>query len=399
MSIESPTATETSSAPEAATSPAAEPAAATQPEAPAPAPEKPVSKPSGNYILAGIDLGTNTSCIKAINAETGDEICSKVVPTIVGSSDRGILAGILPGDSGELFGNDALEHGLHLSLSRPLKDGVIADLESTTKFAKHLRDIIDPEGKATIHAVVGIPSNSDEESIENVKKAITGVFDAAFLVPEPFLAAYGFRDENRLGEPGYIDPVKNSLFIDIGAGTTDYCIIQGYFPTPEDQLSMSIAGDDVDQQLAKGLAAAYPDTRISPTKITEYKEEFSYVGEPRLGMKVRVPVAGKPKTIEIGNQVGEACNMLLKNIFDSLEKVIPMARPDSVFEMLGNIILTGGGSMIDNMADELERMLLESGYENPKVQVAGEDFKVFVAQGALKVASAAKPEQWASSKL
>ena len=71
MSIEPPTATETSSAPEAATSRATEPAAETQPKAPEPAPppQQPVSKPSGNYILAGIDLGTNTSCIKAINAE------------------------------------------------------------------------------------------------------------------------------------------------------------------------------------------------------------------------------------------------------------------------------------------------------------------------------------------
>ena len=398
MSIETPNVPESSSAPLGASAPATTPAAVTQSESAA-QPQPVVSKPTGDYILAGIDLGTNTSCVMAVNAETGDEICSKVIPTIVGSSDRGILAGILPGDSQELFGIEALDHGLHLSLSRPLKDGVIADLEATTKFCRHLRQTIDPSGKATIHAVVGVPSNANEESIDNVKKAITGVFEAAFLVPEPFLAAYGYRNESRLGEPDYIDPVKNSLFIDIGAGTTDYCIIQGYFPTPEDQLSMPIAGDDIDEHLAKGLAEAYPDTRISSTKITEYKEQFSYVGEPRLGMKVRVPVAGKPKTIEIGKQVGDACNMLLKNIFDSLEKVIPMARPDSVFEMLGNIILTGGGSMIDNMAEELERLLLESGYEDPKVKVAGEDFKVFVAKGALKVASAAKPEQWANSKL
>jgi hypothetical protein len=55
--------------------------------------------------------------------------------------------------------------------------------------------------------------------------------------------------------------------------------------------------------------------------------------------------------------------------------------------------------MIKNIAPELQRMLLESGYEDPHVHVAGEDFKIFVAQGALKVAKAAKPEQWASSKV
>jgi len=361
--------------------------------------EEPAAAASSKYIIAGLDLGTNTSCIQAVDAATGNEVCDTVVPTIVGYADRGILAGILPNDSAELFGTEALRNELHLRISRPLKNGVIEDVDAASKFVKHLRDIVDPEGKATIHAVVGIPSNADEEAKDNVQKAVSGIFDSAILVPEPFLAAYGFRDESRLKDPEYVDPVKNSLFIDIGAGTTDYCIIQGYFPTPEDQLSMPIAGENVDERLEEGLAEAYPDTRISLNKVREYKEKYSYVGEPQYGMKVRVPVGGKPRTIEIGKQIGEACNMLLKNVFQSLEKVIPMARPDSVFELLQNIILTGGGSMIENMPEELQRLLLESGYENPRVLVAGQDFKTFVANGALKVALAARPEQWANSKV
>ena len=360
---------------------------------------EPAAAARSNYIIVGLDLGTNTSCIQAVDAATSNEVCNTVVPTIVGYADRGILAGILPDDSAELFGTEALRNELHLRISRPLKNGVIEDVDAASKFVKHLRDIVDPEGKATIHAVVGIPSNADEEAKENVQKAVSGIFDSAILVPEPFLAAYGFRDESRLKDPEYVDPVKNSLFIDIGAGTTDYCIIQGYFPTPEDQLSMPIAGENVDERLEEGLAEAYPDTRISPNKVREYKEKYSYVGEPQYGMKVRVPVGGKPRTIEIGKQIGEACNMLLENVFQSLEKVIPMARPDSVFELLQNIILTGGGSMIENMPEELQRLLLESGYENPQVLVAGQDFKTFVANGALKVALAARPEQWANSKV
>jgi rod shape-determining protein MreB and related proteins len=360
---------------------------------------EPAAAARSNYIIVGLDLGTNTSCIQAVDAATSNEVCNTVVPTIVGYADRGILAGILPDDSAELFGTEALRNELHLRISRPLKNGVIEDVDAASKFVKHLRDIVDPEGKATLHAVVGIPSNADEEAKENVQKAVSGIFDSAILVPEPFLAAYGFRDESRLKDPEYVDPVKNSLFIDIGAGTTDYCIIQGYFPTPEDQLSMPIAGENVDERLEEGLAEAYPDTRISPNKVREYKEKYSYVGEPQYGMKVRVPVGGKPRTIEIGKQIGEACNMLLENVFQSLEKVIPMARPDSVFELLQNIILTGGGSMIENMPEELQRLLLESGYENPRVLVAGQDFKTFVANGALKVALAARPEQWANSKV
>ena len=118
-----------------------------------------------NYIIVGLDLGTNTSCIQAVDAATGNEVCNTVVPTIVGYADRGILAGILPDDSAELFGTEALRNELHLRISRPLKNGVIEDVDAAAKFVKHLRDIVDPGGKATIHAVVGIPSNTDRKSV------------------------------------------------------------------------------------------------------------------------------------------------------------------------------------------------------------------------------------------
>ena len=46
------------------------------------------------------------------------------------------------------------------------------------------------------------------------------------------------RNEEKLNDPDYKDPVSNSLFVDIGAGTTDFCIVQGYFPKQEDLLSI-----------------------------------------------------------------------------------------------------------------------------------------------------------------
>ena len=42
------------------------------------------------------------------------------MPTVVGYPEEGILAGILPGNSGMLHGNDALANQLHLRLVNPL---------------------------------------------------------------------------------------------------------------------------------------------------------------------------------------------------------------------------------------------------------------------------------------
>lgn len=344
----------------------------------------------GNKVIVGLDLGTNTSCAST-SLEAGSNM---VIPTIVGYAEEGILSGILPDDAATLYGDDALRNELHLRMERPIQDGVVHDLEAATEFAKYIRKKLDPRGDKEIRAVVGIPANAEDTARQNLEKVAGTAFDKFILIPEPFLAALGYRDESRLSDPDYIDPVKNSLFIDIGAGTTDFCIIQGYFPTAEDQLSIPFAGDKVDQILSEEVKKAYPDVKISLGMIRKFKEQYSYIGETEYGKRVQVPVGGKPKKFEIGKQIGIACNQLLHEIFDATQEVIAMASAESVFDMLQNIIITGGGSRIKNIAPELQRLLLEDGYANPKVSIAGDTYKEFVAMGALKAAKGAKENQW-----
>jgi hypothetical protein len=61
---------------------------------------------------------------------------------------------------------------------------------------------------------------------------------------------------------------------------------------------------------------------------------------------------------------------------------------------LQNIVLTGGGSLIRNFDTELQRLLLDDGYERPRVLTVGESYKQHVAQGALVAARQAKEHQW-----
>jgi rod shape-determining protein MreB len=81
-------------------------------------------------------------------------------------------------------------------------------------------------------------------------------------------------------------------------------------------------------------------------------------------------------------------------VFESIKKVIAMASPQSVFSLLQNIILTGGGSRIRNIDQELQRLLADDGYEDPEVTISSREVKPFVAIGALKVAKAARDDQW-----
>lgn len=345
-------------------------------------------------ILVGFDLGTNASCVLAGPAEAKDATVSKVIPTVVGYAREGLVDGIIANNATTLIGEEALNHRLQLKLIAPLEDGIIAHVEPARDFIRRLRALVDPSGSAEIRAVIGVPANAGETAREDIRTCAAGVFDRVLLIPEPFLSALGFRDESRLGQANYVDPVTNSLFIDIGGGTSDLCLIQGYFPTTDDQISLAFAGDAVDKLIEDDLQRTYPNNGLSRASIRQIKEEHSYVGPIRKPIDVKVLIGGKSHTLDLGESIGNACNRLLEKIYPALTTLIARASSDSVAQLLQNIVITGGGSRIRGIDTVLQQKLAADGFESPKVRLAGPDYKRFVAVGALKAARSAREDQW-----
>lgn len=360
---------------------------------PTPAPTR-VSAVKNKTIFVGLDLGTNKSCLLAGPIDSRDITVSKVVATCVGYVKDGIVDGIIAGNARVLFGEDALQNRLHVKLVAPLELGIIADTTAARDFLQHIRKLADPSGQADLRAVIGIPANADESARESIRAAVHGVFDRVLLIPEPFLAALGYRDDSRLGQAGYIDPVVNSLFIDIGGGTSDLCLVQGYFPTSEDQISIPFAGDAVDQLMHEELNRTYPNNGLSRHKVREIKEAHSYVGPSRRPIDVSVVLGGKTHTLELADVVGNACNELIERIYPALTRLVARSSSDSVVDLLQNIIVTGGGSQIKGIDTVLQKRLADDGFATPKVRLAGQDYKRYVAIGALKAARAARENQW-----
>ncbi len=350
--------------------------------------------PKAGTILIGFDLGTNKSCILAGPAGSNDMAVSKVVPSVLGYVKDGIVDGIIAGNARILYGQDALDQMLHVDLVAPLGEGVIAHPDAARDFMQHIRSLADPSGRAEIRAVVGVPANAGEAAREDIRRAAQGSFDRILLIPEPFLAALGFRDDSRVKQSGYVDPVVNSLFIDIGGGTSDLCLVQGYFPTSEDQISIPFAGDAIDQILQDELNRTYPNNGLSRLTVREIKEANAYVGPSRKPLDIKVIIGGKGRTLELGDAIGRACNTLIDKIYPALTTLISRASSDSVVTLLQNIIITGGGSQIKGIDTVLQKRLTDDGYESPKVRLAGQDFKRYVAMGALKAARAARENQW-----
>ena len=83
-------------------------------------------------------------------------------------------------------------------------------------------------------------------------------------------AALGFpieviagREEARLIYVGVAhtlpNPHKQQLVVDIGGGSTDLCLMRGYYPQAEDLVSTSFAGDAIDQR----VPAEQPGHRVA----------------------------------------------------------------------------------------------------------------------------------------
>ncbi len=363
----------------------------------APAAITPVRSPGAKpaaLLLVGLDLGTNKSCVLAGPPGSTDITVSKVLPSVVGYVKDGIVDGIITGNARILYGEDAIRQMLHVDLVSPLAQGVIARQDAARDFMQRIRILADPTGRAEIRAVVGVPANAGEPERESIRHAAQGIFSRILLIPEPFLAALGFRDDSRVGQSGYVDPVVNSLVIDIGGGTSDLCLVQGYFPTRDDQVSIPFAGDAIDEILFNELSRTYPGNGFSRLTVREIKEANAYVGPSRKPLEIKVVIGGKGRTLEIGDALGNACNTLIDRIYPALTMLVTAASSDSVVTLLQNIIITGGGSQIRGIDTVLQKRLTDDGYESPRVRLAGQDFQRYVAMGALKAARAARENQW-----
>jgi len=345
-------------------------------------------------LLCGLDLGTNTSVFQ-ISAQDGKtiEYENDIHPSLVGYSKPGIIPGILPTTEKALFGEMALEYRLHLDLKWPLEDGFVGDVDVCREFVAYLRKQIDPKDACEIWGVIGAPANASKERLKDMRSTFAGAFEKVLIVPEPFLAAMGLRDDARAGkDPKYVDPTKHSLIVDIGAGTTDCCLVQGYFPTAEDQVSVAIAGDTVDQKLAELIARRYPDIRLTRVTITKMKEANSFVGKDK-SANVKVFVDGKPRTVDFGPLIREACEVLIEPTLECIRELFGRCDSESVEYVLKNIIVAGGGSQIGGLPELIQKSLRDEGYEGATTTVP-EDYRRLVARGALKIANNVRDDQW-----
>ena len=342
--------------------------------------KKSSTKKADEKLLVGIDLGTSRSTISADNDK------KKWVESYVGWP-RDFIARKVVGKP-ILFGEEAVKHRLSLDMYRPLKNGVIKegtarDEEAVKELIRHLIDLVQPaKSDPKIRAVVGVPAESFKMNKLALKNAVAEFAEALFVVSEPFAVAYG------------VGALDNTMVIDIGAGTVDFCIMHGTVPTEEDQRTVLTAGDYIDQQLFTFLKERYPQADFNLNMIRRFKEEHSFVGDIEKNIEVEIPVEGKSTLHNITDEVKRACESILPAIVESTLELIAKFDPEYQDAIRENIILAGGGSQISGLAEYLEQAIGE--YGPTKVRIV-DDPLYGGADGALQLAKEMPEEYWTES--
>ncbi|HPA51958.1 MAG TPA: rod shape-determining protein [Thermoanaerobaculia bacterium] len=328
-----------------------------------------------DVLHVGIDLGTSRSAICASNGER------HVVESWVGWPVDMVARKVVK--KPVVFGHEALENRPMLDLHRPLERGLIKEGSPKAEAAVRelLAHLIEKAGGAgkTVQAVVGVPAEAMRVSRQHLRNAVKGVADALLLVSEPFAVAYG------------MDALLHTMIIDIGAGTSDFCVMNGRYPTDDDQRTLTHAGDTVDEQLGLQIRARHPDANFSIHMVREWKERNSFVGEPKEPVFVEAPVRGKPTRLEVTAEMRKACESLVGPLAETMLDLLSRVDPEYQQRVRNSVVLAGGGSQIPGLAAALERALEEVGGG----RVRSVEDPVFAgASGSLAIAADAPEGDW-----
>jgi rod shape-determining protein MreB len=137
--------------------------------------------------------------------------------------------------------------------------------------------------------------------------------------------------------------------------------MQGRYPTEEDQRTLPNAGDSIDEQLEKLIRERHPDAQFSIHMIRQWKERWSFVGEPKDRVVVSAPVKGKATELDITGEMRQACESILAPICETTIDLLSKVEPDFQDKVRNNVILAGGTSLISGLTDAIQKSLVELG--------------------------------------
>lgn len=247
---------------------------------------------------------------------------------------------------------------------QPMKNGVIADYETTEKMLSYFIKKVCGNSKVfRPQVVICVPSGGTEvEKRAAIEAAMQAGARKAYLIEEPMAAAIGAGLD--ISEP------YGNMIIDIGGGTADMAVISlGGIVVSE---SLRAASNDFDENLIKYVKDKYNlmiGERTAETLKIEIGTAMELEEELFTDIRGRDLVSGLPKSISVGsNEVLKAIFPSLKMIIEGIKAVLEKTPPELAADIADKgIVVTGGGALLRNFDQLLTEVIGIPAYlsENP----------------------------------
>lgn len=227
---------------------------------------------------------------------------------------------------------------------KPMKDGVIADFESTEIMLNYfIRKINGKNLFSRPRILICCPSNITQVEKNAIKEAAerTGA-RKVFLEEEPKVAAIGAGLD--------ISKPSGNMIIDIGGGTTDIAILS--LGGIVNSASIRIAGNTFDNEIIKFIKNKYK-LLIGEITAEDIKKKIGTVypssKKEKMEVRGRDLVTGLPHVITVtSEEVEEALRESVYEIIRTAKLVLEQTPPELSADIIDKgIVLTGGGCMID----------------------------------------------------
>lgn len=234
---------------------------------------------------------------------------------------------------------------------RPMKNGVIADYDTTAAMMKYYIEKAIGKTTSKPYVIVCVPSGVTEVEKRAVIDAtrMAGAKDA-FILEEPFAAAVG------AGLP-VMEPT-GSMVVDIGGGTTDVATIAlGGIVSSR---SIRLAGDSMDEGIIHYVRKKF-NLLIGERTAEQIKIEIGCASIDKaaeygsMDVRGRDLLTGLPQTIQVSAvDIAEAIKEVVDGIVSAVRETLEETPPEISADVIDHgIVLTGGGALLRNISDAI----------------------------------------------
>ncbi len=283
----------------------------------------------------GVDLGTANTLIYV----EGEGIVLNEPSVVAIEKETGRIQGIGLGAKRMLGRTPA-----GIEAVRPLKDGVIADVDITEIMLRYFLKEVTANRFFKIRPliVVGVPSGITELERRAVRSSAHAAgAKEVYMVAEPMAAAIG------VGLP--VETPTGNMVIDVGGGTTEIAVIALSGSVAD--TSIRVGGDELDAAIVTFLRKNYNLLIGEPTaeaiKI-QIGSAYPIDEEKEMMVKGRDLVSGIPKTVRVHSaEIRECLQEPIQNIVAAVRRALEITPPELASDIVDRgIVMTGGGAMV-----------------------------------------------------